>query len=243
VSEQDLDAGRADDEKRREVDKYVEEMRRSRPKRTKKLKLKPGTAVFWLRLTEEASLAMGFVILIEMLALVVIAFDLSYTLHIPFTELPMALLLQAYASVTPLFAVVGVAIALFFGCGSYKVGKIYGAEWLGVAGVGWIFSSGLEMILVPSTSAPPFAFGLTVLPGYLDVSPNSIISILSSVVWVIAIVFLAIGVMSLEHKTEGGHLVFVAALLLIGTAVRPIIPIVLMALGMALGEILEQEEK
>lgn len=244
MSEQEHDDGYGDSKRRREVDKYLEKMDRSKPRYTRKLKAKKaGTAVFWLRLTEEASLAMGFVILIEMLAVGVIAFDLSSTLGMPLTELPQALLLQACASVTMFFAVVGVVLALFFSCGSYAVGKIYGASWLEEAGIVWMFSSGLEMILALSTSTPPFAFGLTVLPVSLDAGPNSVVSIVSSIVWVIAFVFLALGVMSFEHQTEGGHLVFVTALLLVGTVVRPIIPIVLIALGMALSEILGQEEK
>ncbi len=243
MSEQEPDYEYSDDEKRREVDKYLEKMRRSKRRDKRKLTPKPGTTVFWLRLSEEASLAMGFVILIEMLAVVMVAFDLSSTLGISLTELPTALLLQACASVTMLFAVVGVMLALLFSCGSYKVGKIYGAKWLELAGVGWMFSSGLEINLALSTSAPPFAFGLSVLPASLDPSPNFEASLLSSIVWIIAFVLLALGAMSLEHQTEGGHLAYVTALLLVGTIVRPIIPIVLIALGMALGEILGQEEK
>lgn len=183
MSEQETDDGYGDNKRRREVDKYLEKMERSKPRYSRKLKAKKaGNAVFWLRLTEEASLAIGFVILVEMLAVGVIAFDLSSTLGVSWTALPTALLLQACAPVTTLFAVVGLVLALFFSCGSYAVGKIYGASWLEEAGLVWALSSGLEMILALSTSAPPFAFGLTVLPVSLDASPNSVVSIVSSIV-------------------------------------------------------------
>jgi hypothetical protein len=243
VSERELDEESSSEEKKKQIDKYAGEVERSKPKQARKLEIRPATTPYWLRLTQEASLAMGFLIIIEIGAILIVTFDLARSLGISVLDLPREKLLQSGAPITTVFAIIGTVLSLFFSFSSFKVGRIYGAGWLQIAAVFWVFSSVLAMVLALSTTNAPFAFGITVTAAPLDPAATTIADILIEVIWIVSFALLALGSLSMDHQTETGQFIFVGALMLIGILIRPVIPVAFIGLGMVLGSLMSGEEK